>query len=116
MQPDDLDNLLADGINGIQAGHRLLENHRDTVSANGAYSLVGQFKEISAVEIYLARDDFAGRVSYKTHNGQRGNAFAAAAFADECKRLALFNREADILNSTGNPIFGKEAHAKTFDV
>ena len=116
MQPDNLDNLLANGINGIQAGHRLLKNHRDTVSANGAYSLVGQFKEISTIEIYLARDDFAGRVGYKTHNGQRGNAFAAAAFTDEGKRLTLFDREADVLNGTGNPVFGKEAHAKAFDV
>jgi hypothetical protein len=116
MQPDCLDNLLADGINGIQAGHRLLENHRDTVPANGAYSLVGQFKEISAVEIYLAGNDFAGRVSYKTHNGQRGNAFATAAFTDEGKRLALFYRKADILNGTGNPGFGKEVHTKAFDV
>ena len=90
MKPDCLDNLLADGINGIQAGHRLLENHRDAISANGTHSLFRQFKQISAIEIYFACDDFARRVGYKTHNGQRGNAFAAAAFTDEAQMSRPF--------------------------
>ena len=69
MEPNGLDNLLAHGIDGVQAGHRLLENHRDAVSANGAHPVFGEFEEVAFVEDDFAGDDFAGRVGNKPHNG-----------------------------------------------
>ncbi len=41
VQPNGLDNLVADGIDGIQAGHRLLKYHRYMIAADGAHSRLG---------------------------------------------------------------------------
>ena len=54
MQADGLDDLLAHGLHRIEAGHRLLEDHRDRIAANGAHLALRQVEEIAAFQPDLA--------------------------------------------------------------
>ena len=55
MQPHRLADLLADGQHRVQAGHRLLEDHRDRVAADVAHLRLGQRQQIAALEADAAR-------------------------------------------------------------
>jgi len=69
MKPDGLGDLVADGEDGIQACHRLLENHSDAVSANFAHPALGEVEDVLAGERDFARDDSALRLGDEPHNG-----------------------------------------------
>ena len=72
-----LGDLEADGEHRVEAGHRLLEDHRDRVAANCAHPLFGERQEVPALEFDAALDP-AVRHGHETHDGERGDALAGA--------------------------------------
>ena len=88
MAQDGLDDLIADGEARIERGHRLLEDHREPVAAQVAQRLVGHVEQIEAVETDRA-GDFGGMFRQQAHDGERGDALAAAGFADQAQRRAV---------------------------
>ena len=56
---DRLDQLLLDGQDRVQAGQRVLEDHRDLVAADVAQVALGQRDEVEAVEHHAAALDRA---------------------------------------------------------
>ena len=44
MQFDGLDDLVAHGKHGVEAGHRLLKDHRDVIAAHLPHLSLGQFQ------------------------------------------------------------------------
>ena len=51
-----------DGVDRIERGHRLLEDHRDLVAADLLHLLLGRVEQVPALEADLAADDAPGRV------------------------------------------------------
>ncbi|CDN42283.1 hypothetical protein BN871_BC_00130 [Paenibacillus sp. P22] len=83
-----LDDLLADLEHRIQRRHRLLKDHGNVVAAHGPQLVRLHGKQIAAVELDGASDDFAGRAFHQPHDRHRRNAFAAAGFPDDAHRFA----------------------------
>ncbi len=61
VELDGFDDLIADGEDGVEAGHGLLEDHGDFVAANLAHLSLGESEQVPAFEEDLASDDFSGR-------------------------------------------------------
>ena len=89
VQRDRLADLLADGEQRIERGHRLLEDHRDLVAADAPPSRGSlELEQVPALEADGAADDAAGRVGDQAQDRQRRHALAAAGFAHDAQRLA----------------------------
>ena len=88
VEHERLDDLFAARVDGIQRGHRLLEDHRDFLAADRAHLLVGQRNEVAPLEQNPPLDDSAGRLRNQLQYRERRHALAAARFADHGQRFA----------------------------
>ena len=93
-----LDQLVADPIDRVERGHRLLKDHAEAVAAHVPHLLVRERREIGAVEPDVARGDARDRLRQKPHDRECGDALAAAGFADQAQNLALAERKAHLLD------------------
>ena len=78
MQQHRLHHLVADWRHGIEARHRLLEDHADPAAAHVAHLGDRQLQEIAALEQDAASCFDATRSRYEVHDGQGRHGFAAA--------------------------------------
>jgi hypothetical protein len=84
MRADGLDDLLADPVQRIEAGQRILEDHADAfsrmrrISSGGRLSIRDPDSRISPPEILPGRID-------KPDRGKSGDGFAGAGFADHAR-------------------------------
>ncbi len=105
MQRHRLGDLGADREHGIQARHRLLEDHPDPAAADLPQGRLRQRHEIVgaavAVEENSARLDHAGR-RHEPQDRHRRHALAAAALSHEPERLPALDRQR-------HPIDGRHA-------
>ena len=88
-----LANLLLHGVQGIERGHRLLEDHRDAPPPEGAHRGRRRVEESFAVEL-----DAPGRVprlgvGEEPQHGEGGDRLARSALADEGDRFAPVHGE-----------------------
>ena len=101
MLADRLRNLVTDRENGIEAGHRLLENHSDVVALNPPFLDLWQACDIlSFIVDGTARDETRG-LRHKLNNRQRGNALTTTRLTDERENLVRRDVERDAINRTG---------------
>ena len=115
VQQECFADLPADCEHGIERAHRFLKDHGDIAAAHFLHGLVGQAGQFPSVQFDRAGQDFAeGR--QQLENGQRGQRFAAAAFASKGQGLALVEGEADILNHSHKAVIGIEADAEIVDL
>ena len=84
---DRLDQLLADGVERVERGQRVLEDRADVAAAHAAHRLVRQVVDAPAVEADLAAGDAPGRVEQADDRGA-GQRLAGARFADHAEDLA----------------------------
>ena len=93
-----LRDLVADPHDGIESGHRLLEDHGDARAAQLAHRVVGQRRETSGCTVLrkenLTGDPCLGR--QQAHDGERSNGFAGAGFADQAEDFAGSDGEAEV--------------------
>ena len=89
--------LFANGERRIERSHRLLEDHRQTITSKLAHLGRRNLREIDTLEAYLSADSPRGRGD-EAHDRQRGHALAAAGFADDGERAAGVEREADAVD------------------
>ena len=108
--------LAADGEDGVQRGHRLLEDHGDAVAADGAHFLFGDLQEVFAVEIDFAADDDAGGIGDEAHHGEGADALAAGAFADEGDALALLDLVGEAVHGAEFAVLDVEIGPQVFDI
>ena len=90
-----IDELLADGEDGIERRHGVLEDHGDVAATQPALLLGRQVEDVAAIEADRARDDAGvGRqqVGYRRDEG----GLAATAFADDADDLAGPRLEIDM--------------------
>ena len=93
-----LGDLLADRVDRVQRGHRLLEDHRDLVAADRAHLALGELEQILARRRAPRPFDAPGRMRDEPHDRERGHALAAARFADDAERAALGDVERDAVD------------------
>src|SRR5689334_15851242 len=90
MQLRDLHQLAGDLHKRVKRRHRVLKDHRDPLSAYGAYRVDRKAADIGTIKNDLTPDDLTRRFGYKTHDRQIGNRFSAAGFTDDTEGLTLF--------------------------
>ena len=116
VQHDRLGDLVADLEHGVEAGHGVLEDHRDVVAAHLAHLVLAERQQVAPLEHDGPLDDLARRVGHQTHDGQGGHRLAGAGLADDADRLVAVEAEAhpvDRLHDTG---VGEEVRAQTRDL
>ena len=107
MGPDRLDDLLADPVERIEAGQRILEDHADALAADAAHFLRRQIVDPHARQIDLAAGDAAGRID-QPDDGKAGDRLAGAGFADDAEHLALGDVEGDAVDGAQRAAPGDE--------
>ena len=92
-------NLIPDREYGVQRRHRLLEDHRDLIAANGPQLGSGEGEQIAAFEFdQAAGEHVARRFRHEPKNGEGRDGLAAARFADDPQRLAGIQLERDVVH------------------
>ena len=94
MGADGLDDLVADGENRIERGHRVLEDHRGGSAADLRQRVLVGGEDVDAVERQgLGRDLRRGRK--EPHQRKAGHRFSGAGLADDADALAFVDVKAD---------------------
>jgi hypothetical protein len=109
VSPDRLDHLLFDRQDRVQAGHGVLEDHRDVAAAEVAHVVLRQRREVELVEQDRAALDAPGGLRQQPHDRQIRHALAAAGLADEAQRLALLDVERHAVDGVDRALVGSEA-------
>jgi hypothetical protein len=107
--------LPADGHDRVERGHRLLEDHRDVVAADGPHRRRFEGEQVDTVERNGAADDAPGIVD-EPHDGERGDAFAATAFADDRQGFAALQHERDAIDRPYHAVAGIEKGLQVGDL
>ncbi len=116
VEDDRLGDLIPDREHGIEAGHRLLEDHRHVVAAHLAHLVVVERQQVAPVEVDLARRDLGGRDVEQAHDRQGGHALAAARFADDAQRLAALDRVGHAIDRPDGAVHDVEVGAQVPNV
>ena len=109
---DGFRDLIADGEHRVERGHRLLEDHRQLVAAQIAQASCRQLQQILALEQHLTAGDAPGRLRHEAHDRERGDALAAARFADDAERAAALEAEVDAVHRAHFALFTVERRAE----
>ena len=94
MEPQALGELTADGQQGVEGGHGLLEDHAHLLAPERVALLGGHGGELLTVQFDAARDHPAV-VGQQVHDGQGGDALAAARLTHHAHGLVLVDVEGD---------------------
>ena len=108
---DGLDQLIADPVQRIEAGERILKNHADPLSPDPAHFLRRQIVDPQAREIDRAATDAAGRIDQADHREPR-DGFSGAGFADHAEHFAPGDVERDPVDRAQRGAAGDELHLK----
>ena len=116
MQQNRLGDLVADGVDRIERGHRLLKNHRDLAPAHPAHIALRQLHQIAALKHHLPGKDLPGRHRNQAQSRQRRDRFSTAAFPHQRHGLPGKDRECYILHGPDLPAFGVERDRQTLHI
>ena len=122
MEHHHFGNLIADGVEGIQGGHRLLKNHGNLAAANlpdapASGVQLGQIdnRAVFLVQKHLPFYNFARRLFDQPHNRVGGDAFATATFAHHTQRRLAAQCQIDTVDSLDSSPFKKKIGLEIFD-
>ena len=105
--PDGLDQLIADPVQRIEAGQRILKDHADPLAPDAAHLFRRQIVDPQSRQIDLAAGDAAGRID-QADDGEPGDGFAGAGFADHAQHLALGDVEGNAVDGAQHAAAGDE--------
>ena len=97
VRADGLDDLVADAIERVEAGERVLEHHADAPAAHLAHLLGGSVVDALAAQPHLAADDAPRRLEQADHGGA-GQRLAGARLAHHAQHLAGGDVEGDAVH------------------
>jgi hypothetical protein len=107
-----LDQLVPNRVDRIERRHRVLEDHRDVITADVSHLPVGQRQEVSRLAVDRKGDrtvdDSARRARHQPHQAQGGDALAAARFAHDAEGFAFLDMERDIVDGEDHARAGEE--------
>ena len=106
--------LPADGVAGVQRGHRLLEDHGDVAADEFSPRAGGEFQQVGAVEAEGVGGDFSGEGD-EAHDGEHRHAFAGAGFADDGEKVAFRDGHVDAVDGAEAAAGGGEFDGEVAD-
>src|SRR4029077_17626538 len=115
VQQQDFADLLLDGVERIERGHRLLENDRDVVAADVADLALRQAEQLLPLEVDRAGRMARRRIGQQLHHGERGHRLARAGFTDQRHGLALLQLERDAIDREQLPLALTEGDGEIAD-
>ena len=92
---------------------KIIEMSRPRISR---ISLVGELEQVAALEQDAPAGDAAGGFGKQPHDGERGDRFAAAGFADEGDDLTGLDLVGNAVDRTHDTARGVEFHAEALDL
>jgi hypothetical protein len=98
VQQQGFRDLVADGEDGVERRHRLLEDHRDSVAAQLSQGARVETDEVLALEQDAPAGDAARRLRDEAQEGKGRHRLAAARLADEAQALAWPQGEGHLLH------------------
>jgi len=87
--------LITHRLHRVERRHRLLKDHRNTVAANLVHLIRRQGEQLLSLKADGTRHHLTMGLGQEPHDGERGDALAAAGLADYPQSLARGHREAD---------------------
>ena len=108
MAHDVLGDLRADRQHRVEAGHRLLKDHRDAMTAQALHLLLGERRELLALELDRARGDATGLRRDQPQDRHGRHRLAAAGFAHDAQRLAARHVERHAVDRAHDSVQGAE--------
>jgi len=112
---DGLRDLHAHPVEGVEGGHRVLEDHADLGASDLLDLVVGHPEEVLALEQDLALDDRRPRAR-EPHDRQETHALAGAGLPHHAEGLPRFDRERDAVDGLNHPVFRWEAYFEVLDL
>ena len=116
MLVDDLRDLIAHGVDRVQAGHRVLENHRDLAAADLPQTGGLGLEHILALEPDLAAHDLARRVRDEPQDRQGRGSLAGAGLAHQTQALALSDGQVQAVDGVDHVLVGVVLHPQAADI
>ena len=113
VQREALADLLLDGVQRVEARHRLLEDEADVVAADAAQGAAVGGQHLVAAVADRAGD--LGVLGQEADGGERGDRLAGAALADDGQGLAGVEIEADAADRLGGVAALDEGDAEVAD-
>ena len=114
MADERFGDLPADREDRIEAGHRLLEDHRHVATANGAHLRLRERREIAPHQADPPLDPAHPR-RQEAHHRQRRDALAGSALADDRQGLARGDLEGDVAHHRRPTSVGEKRDAQPLD-
>src|SRR6185437_5366490 len=102
VQPQALLELEADREAWVEAGRRLLEDHRHLLAGEPSPRAPGEARQVAAGKGEAA-GAHAARICHETHEGEHGDALARARFADDAEDLAFLDGEGEAVDRAHRP-------------
>ena len=106
--------LFPNGQNGIEAGHRLLEYHRDAITTNFPHLTFVEVEKAVTVKHDVTIRDATWRIRNKLHQRQSTDAFAGAGLADDGQCFASLQRVRQVGQGRYITLFGSKRDAEIF--
>src|SRR5205085_6506860 len=103
------DDLLADPVERIEAGERILKDHADAFAPDAADLFRRQIVYSAARQVNLAAGDAAGRIDQADHR-KASDGFASAGLADHAEHFALGDLERHAVDGMQRSAAGGEFH------
>jgi hypothetical protein len=114
VQLDDFGDLASHRVDGVERGHRLLEDHRDLPTAKGTHRWLGKFEQILPCEKDPAAVDRARRWN-EPHDRERGDGLAGTGFADDRDGASFGDVERDAVDGSDPTAFGRKRRGQVLD-
>lgn len=108
MEENGFEDLVADGVDGVEAGHGFLEDHGDFVAADGAHCFFVVVEEVLALEVDGAAVVSAGGRGDELECAHGGDGFAAAGFANDGEGLLGVDGHVDFVDGVDDAGLGIE--------
>jgi hypothetical protein len=106
-----LGDLLADGVDRIERGHRLLEHQGHHAAAQRLARALVEAVHVAALHEHLAAHARA-RPLVESEDRPEGDALAGARFAQEREHLARLEREGDVVHRAHRAVARLEGHVE----
>ncbi len=108
--------LVAHLHEGIERGHRVLEDHGDAFSTDFAELSLGNGEQVGSFQKRFARMNAAGRLRNEAEEGVAGDGFPRSRFSDDSQGLPFLHGERNVLNGMDYAIAGVETGGEIPDV
>jgi hypothetical protein len=112
VHPRDFGYLVPYSEDRVERRHRLLEDHRDAVAADGAHLRWRELEQILPLELDAASGLDPARRLDQPKDGERRDRLAAARLANESDSLAWLDRERHSIDGPGHSAARVEAYAQ----